>query len=602
MRGLLVRCLAAVACRQVAPFFMLELQGIAVSPGVAIGKVLILDREGYRITRSQINSADRHNEIERLRTAIAEASTRLDQHRRDSAERIGEQVGAIFSAHQQLLLDTTLHHEWTRLIDEECYSAEFAVSTVLTRYAHAFRHMGSDMMAERASDIRDVERTLLEALGGSPLQVTGGAGQSVLLSHDLTPSETASLDRSKIIGFCTEVGGPGGHTAIVARGLEIPAVVGLGSFLHRIEREALVIVDGFRGRVILQPDEPTLQLYRERMDVRAGRVQKLTEIRDLPAITKDGAQVTLMANIEFPNEVAASLARGAEGIGLYRTEFLYLGADVEPTEEQQYEAYREVVSKMQGLPVIMRTLDLGADKVGKFTLLEPENNPFLGLRSIRLSLRQPKLFRTQLRAMVRAAMLGKLKIMFPMITTLHELRTARMVLRQVIDDLAEEGLSPPQKIEVGMMVEVPAAVLMLEHFIQEVDFISIGTNDLIQYTMAVDRGNEYVADLYAGHDPAVLRLIRSAVNIARAADVEVSVCGEMSSNPVTALLLVGLGVRLLSAPPASLPQMKHALRQVRLSDCTQLAQRVFDFDTAREVDAYLKTRFAELLPEMTLGV
>jgi phosphotransferase system enzyme I (PtsI) len=581
---------------------MLELQGIAVSPGVAIGKVLILDREGYRITRSQINSADRQNEIERLRTAIADASSRLEQHRRDSTQWIDEKVGAIFSAHQQLLLDTTLHQEWTRLIDDDCYSAEFAVSTVLSRYAHAFRNMGSEVMAERASDIRDVERTLLEALGGSPLQVTGGAEQSVLLSHDLTPGETASLDRAKIIGFCTEVGGPGGHTAIVARGLEIPAVVGLGSFLHRIEREATVIVDGFRGRVILQPDEATLKVYRQHIEVRAGRVQKLTEIRDLPAVTKDGVKVSLMANIEFPNEVAACLARGAEGVGLYRTEFLYLGADTEPTEEQQFQAYHEVVSKMQGLPVIMRTLDLGADKVGKLTLLEPENNPFLGLRSIRLSLRQPKLFRTQLRAMVRAAMHGQLKIMFPMITTLHELRTARMVLRQVIDDLAEEGLSPPQQIEVGMMVEVPAAVLMLDHFIREVDFISIGTNDLIQYTMAVDRGNENVAELYAGHDPAVLRLIRTAVETARQADIEVSVCGEMSSNPVTSLLLVGLGVRFLSAPPASLPQMKQALRQVRLEDCEQMATRVFDFDTAREVDTYLKTRFAQLLPEMALGV
>ncbi len=581
---------------------MLELQGIAVSPGVAIGKVLILDREGYRITRSQIDSADRQNELARLRTAIAEASTRLEQHRRDSTENLGVHVGAIFSAHQQLLLDTTLHQEWMRLIDDECYSAEFAISTVLSRYAHAFRNMGSEVMAERAGDIRDVERTLLEALGGTPLQVTGGSGQSILLSHDLTPSETASLDRSKIIGFCTEVGGPGGHTAIVARGMEIPAVVGLGSFLHRIEGEATVIVDGFRGRVTLQPDDATLEDYRKRMAASAGRVKQLTQLRDLPAITLDGTRVQLMANIEFPDEVAACLARGAEGVGLYRTEFLYLGADAEPSEEQQVAAYREVISRMEGKPVIMRTLDLGADKVGKFTLLEPENNPFLGLRSIRLSLRQPKMFRTQLRAMVRAASVGKLKIMFPMITTLHELRTARMVLRQVIDDLAEDGLTPAHKVEVGMMVEVPAAVLMLERFVGEVDFISIGTNDLIQYTMAVDRGNEYVADLYAGHDPAVLRLIRTSIDVAQAAGVEVSVCGEMSSNPITALLLVGLGVRALSAPPASLPQMKQALRKVNLQDCTQLATRVFEFDTAREVDAYLKTRFAELLPEMALGV
>lgn len=581
---------------------MLELQGIAVSPGVAIGKVLILDREGYRITRSQIDSADRHNEIERLRTAIAEASTRLDQHRRESTEKISPLVGAIFSAHQQLLLDPTLLREWTRLIDDECYSAEFAVSTVLSRYAHAFRNMGSDAMAERAGDIRDVERTMLEALGGAPMQVTGGVGQSILLSHDLTPSETANLDREKIIGFCTEVGGPGGHTAIVARGMEIPAVVGLGSFLHRIERDAIVIIDGFRGRVILQPDEATLETDRQRIAARAGRVEKLTSIRDLPAVTSDGTRITLLANIEFPSEVRSSLHRGAEGIGLYRTEFLYMAGDGEPTEEQQTAAYREVIQQVKGLPVIMRTLDLGADKVGKFAKIDPENNPSLGLRSIRLSLRQPKIFRTQLRAMVRASVDGPLKIMFPMVTTLHELRTARMVLRQVIDDLVEEGLEMVHTIQVGMMVEVPAAVLMLESFVREVDFISIGTNDLIQYTLAVDRGNESVADLYAGHDPAVLRLIRTSIEVAQTAGVEVSVCGEMSSNPITAILLVGLGVRILSAPAVMLPQMKQALRQVSLEDCTQIAKRVFEFDTAREVDAYLKTRFTDLLPEMALGI
>ncbi len=581
---------------------MLELQGIAVSPGVAIGKVLILDREGYRITRSQIDSADCHNEIERLRTAIAEASTRLDQHRRDSTEKISPLVGAIFSAHQQLLLDATLLREWTRLIQDECYSAEFAVSTVLSRYAHAFRNMGSDALAERAGDIRDVERTLLEALGGAPMQVTDAVGQSILLSHDLTPSETANLDRDKIIGFCTEVGGPGGHTAIVARGMEIPAVVGLGSFLHRIERDATVIIDGFRGRVILQPDEATLEIDRRRIAARAGRVEKLTAIRDLPAVTRDGTRITLLANIEFPGEVGSSLARGAEGIGLYRTEFLYMAGDGEPSEDEQTEAYREVVQQVGGRPVIMRTLDLGADKVGKFAKIDPENNPSLGLRSIRLSLRQPKVFRTQLRAMVRASADGPLKIMFPMVTTLHEMRTARMVLRQVIEDLVEEGLQLVHPIKVGMMVEVPAAVLMLESFVREVDFISIGTNDLIQYTLAVDRGNESVADLYAGHDPAVLRLIRTSIEVAQRAGVEVSVCGEMSSNPITALLLVGLGVRVLSAPSVMLPQMKQALRQVSLEDCVQIARRVFDFDTAREVDAYLKTRFSDLLPEMALGV
>ncbi|MEC8555976.1 MAG: phosphoenolpyruvate--protein phosphotransferase [Planctomycetota bacterium] len=587
---------------------MLELQGIAVSPGVAIGKALILDREGYRITRTRIDSDDRENEKQRLLKAIEEASERLAEDARLaqapaglSSDAVSQDIGAIFSAHQQLLLDPMLRSEWLRDIDSHCVSAEFAVSAVLSRYAQAFRTMGSETMRERVKDIRDVECTLLEALGGAPKQVTGGDEHSIILSHDLTPRETAKLDPQRILGFCTEVGGPSSHTAIVARGLEIPAVVGAGHFLHRIDRNSDIIIDGYRGRVLVGPDEDTLRSYRARIEARDSRVKQLSEIRDLPAETQCGNRIKLLANIEFPHEVGACLARGAEGVGLYRTEFLYLGAEVEPSEDDQYQAYRQVVQNLGGKPVIMRTLDLGADKATSVSDADPENNPFLGLRSIRLSLRQPKMFRTQLSAMLRAAQLGPLKIMFPMISTLHELRTARLVLRQVVDDLKEEGHEISEVIEVGMMVEVPAAVMMLDHFLDEVDFISIGTNDLIQYTMAVDRGNENVADLYAGHDPAVLRLLRSAVNKANAAGREVSVCGEMSSTPITALTLVGLGVRALSAPPAALPQVKQAIRSVTIEQCEHLAERAFDFDTAREVDAFLQSRFAELVPEMSLG-
>lgn len=578
---------------------MLELQGIAVSPGVAIGRALILDREGYRITRTQIDPADRENEKQRLHDAIDGAVARLADHQSESSALIGKQVGDIFSAHQQFLRDPMLLNEWSRSIDAFNVSAEYAVSSVLSRYAQAFRQMGSASMAERANDIRDVERTLLESLGGSPLKTTTTSECSVILSHDLTPQETANLDRDSVLGFCTEVGGPSSHTAIVARGLEMPAVVGVGKFLHRIEGEVDIIVDGFSGRVIVRPDEETIAEYRERKRLRVNRQEKLTEIRDLPAETLDGHRVRLLANIEFHHEIDACLARGAEGVGLYRTEFLYLGSEVEPTEEQQFDNYKRVVEEFGQRPVIMRTLDLGADKAGVDA--EPENNPFLGLRSIRLSLRQPKMFRAQLSAMLRAANHGPLKIMFPMITTLHELRTARMVLRQVTVDLKEEGVAIPEKVEVGMMVEVPAAVMMLEHFIEEVDFISIGTNDLVQYTMAVDRGNETVADLYAAHDPAVLRLLKKAIDVAHATNTEVSVCGEMSSNPTTALFLVGLGVRALSAPPAALPQVKQAIRSVRLSDCEAMSSRSFDFTTAREVDAFLKSKFAELVPEMALG-
>ncbi|HBE70869.1 MAG TPA: phosphoenolpyruvate--protein phosphotransferase, partial [Planctomycetaceae bacterium] len=566
--------------------------------GVAIGKALILDREGYRITRSQIPKSDRDNEKSRLKSAIEDAKSRLDAQRQRSASNLGEQIGAIFSAHQGILQDPNLTAEWNRLIEDDCYSAEFAVSSVLNRYSQAFRNMGSTAMSERATDIRDVERTLLEALGGHPLDETSGDGQSILLSRDLTPSETANLDPDKVLGFCTEVGGPGGHTAIVARGMELPAVVGVGSFLHRIESNADIIIDGFTGCVILQPTEEVVDDYRRQQAASSSRAERLGGLRDLPAETQDGHKIELLANIEFPSEVQPCLSRGAEGVGLYRTEFLYLGKETEPTEEEQYEDYRSVVEALGERPVIMRTLDLGADKISSVVLTDAESNPFLGLRSIRLSLRQPKMFRRQLRAMLRAGVGGNLRIMFPLVTTLHELRTARLVLRQVIDDLEEEGLNLAERIEVGMMVEVPAAVMMLEHFVDEVDFISIGTNDLIQYTMAVDRGNEYVADLYTGHDPAVLRLIRRSVDIALEAGVGLSVCGEMSAQPSTALLLIGMGVTTLSAPPAALPAVKQAIRSTNYADCVQLAQRVGELLTAREIDLFINSWFAETLPEL----
>lgn len=582
---------------------MLELQGIAVSPGVAIGQVLILDQEGYRITRCQIGPADRKTESERLVQAIEAAASRLDLDRETSSRTLGHQIGNIFSAHQQILLDPSLQGEILHLINDEAYSAEYAVSTVFTRYAQAFRRMGSSIMAERALDIRDVERTLLEALGGHPTEDRLAKGENgVLACHDLTPGETARLDRERVMGFCTEIGGPGGHTAIVARGLEIPAVVGLGPFLYRLRGGSTIIVDGYRGRVILNPNDEVRQQYLERREDRQSRAAKLASNRDLPAITRDGTLVNLLANIEFPHEVQASLARGATGVGLYRTEFLYLGSANDPTEEEHYQAYSAVVRAMAGKPVVIRTLDLGADKMGHKPLVEQEHNPFLGLRSIRLSLRNPALFRTQLRAALRVASEGDLQVMFPMITTLHELRTARMVLRQVADDLCEEGIKVPSDLSVGMMVEVPAAVLMLEKFLPEVDFISIGTNDLTQYTLAVDRSNEYVADLYMAVDPAVLRLIKMSVDLAQLHGIDVSVCGEMSATPAHALMLVGFGVRTLSAPPAALPGVKHAIRAVTLEQCQAMAKRALEFETAREVDAFLMSHFATLVPELALGV
>ncbi|MDZ4850075.1 MAG: phosphoenolpyruvate--protein phosphotransferase [Pirellulaceae bacterium] len=580
---------------------MLELQGIAVSPGVAIGMALVFDREGYQISRSRVAKSEAATEWQRLQTAIETASARLQVSAEQTSAQLGSRLGGIFSAQKQMLLDGRLHDELRQCTLERNYSAEFAISEVLNSYAAAFRRAKSSFLAERASDIRDIERLVLEALSGAPtVTLRDLAEPAIIASHDLTPGETAGLDTAKVLGLCTETGGPGGHTSIVARGMEIPAVVGIGSFLHLVGSSESIIVDGHLGRVIINPDEGTREKYLARRQYRQSIARELTEIRHLPACTSDNVHIQLMANIEFPHETNACLERGADGVGLYRTEFLYLSSETEPSEEEHFQAYVQVAREMTGKPVVMRTLDLGADKMGMKPQDQQENNPFLGLRSIRLSLRNPALFRTQVRAMLRAAMEGDVRIMFPMITTLDELRNARFLLRSVAEDLKEEGFQIRSDIPIGMMVEVPAAVMMLDRFVQEVDFVSIGTNDLTQYTLAVDRGNEAVADLYQACDPAVLRLIQRTWEVASRANVPTSVCGEMSNQPALALLLVGMGIRILSVAPSAIPVLKKAIRSVTIGQCQAMAWRAMQLGTAREVDAFLQNQLAGLVPEMVL--
>jgi len=581
---------------------MLELHGIPVSPGVAIGPALVLNREGYRISYCQIAPDAVDEEIARLRRAVDALSHSLESNRLATSAIAGDSTGDIFAAQLQMLHDPRLHAELQRRIRQGKQSAAYAVSQVLHRYASDLRRLDNSLLAQRADDVVDIELQLLQQLGAVTRRpLTELTEPVILLTHNLTPSETANLDRRYVRGFCTEIGGPGGHMAIVAKGLELPAVVGIGDFLESVGGATRVIVDGDRGVLILDPDEETVQRYVEGRERRENLALRLAELRDLPAITTDGVSVSLSANIEFPHEVAACLERGAAGIGLYRTEFLYLSSDEEPSEEDHYKAYREVVEAMKGRPVVIRTLDLGADKMGSRPLTEPEPNPFLGLRSIRLSLKTPELFRPQLRAILRVAVHGDVRVMFPLITTLAELRQARMLVNIIAEDLAEANIPHRADLPVGMMVEVPAAVLMLDRFVKEVDFLSIGTNDLVQYTLAVDRSNECVADLYQSSDPAVLRLIKRCVEVAAEAAIPLGICGEMSTNPARSLLLVGMGVRSLSVPPNALPKLKKAIRSVSILQCEEIAARALTLDSARDIDLYLLERLSKLAPELIVA-
>jgi phosphotransferase system enzyme I (PtsI) len=576
-------------------------KGIGVSPGVVIGTAVVLDAEDMLIPKRQVEAALVPKEIERFERAVADSISDLTKLRDSLTFHAGDDVsgvGGIFDFHMGVLRDKSTVRQIVEEMKKNHSTAEYAVSTVMRRYANTFLAMSDRYLSERVKDIHDIERRLLRNLIGQKHEdLTHLQSDVVVIAHDLLPSQTAALDREHVKGFASDVGGRTSHTAIVARAMGIPAVVGLGNITAEVSGGDVVIIDGTRGVVIINPDEEQLVEHREARQKAIALGKTLAELVSLPAQTKDGHAISLQANIEFPEDVDDALSQGAEGIGLYRTEFLFLASETEPTEEDHFRSYSDALQRVAGRPLVIRTLDLGADKYTQGSAQSQERNPFLGDRSIRMCLHDIPMFKRQLRAIMRASVLGDVRIMFPMICTIMELRQARMVLNDVMEELEDEGIPFRREIPVGMMVEVPAAVIQADQFAKEVNFFSIGTNDLIQYTLAVDRTNEKVAGLFCPAHPAVLKLIRDTIRAGARNSISVSVCGEMAGDPMYTLLLLGLGLNTFSMNGPDIPEVKKIIRSTTMEDARQIARKVMAFDSERQVMHFLREETRKIIPE-----
>ncbi|MHC4710257.1 MAG: phosphoenolpyruvate--protein phosphotransferase, partial [Planctomycetota bacterium] len=533
----------------------------------------------------------------------------LEQDRDRTATDLGPEPAKIFEFHLSMLYDRTLIEHITERIERDRVTAEFAVAEEFRKLTARFRAMDSEVLREKTVDVLDLDRRVLNKLVGESGDRLGRLTEPVVLvAHELTPGRAASLNRATIIGVTTDAGGRTSHASIVAGALGIPVgalgipvVVGCQHVTEHVDDDDQVIIDGKNGLVIIRPDGETLEQYEA--DVRRmGTFQiELREATELESVTLDGVRISLMGNIEFPHEVEAVLAVHGDGVGLYRTEFLYLTSPHVPTEEDHFRSLQRAIELLKGRTLTVRTLDLGADKYAHDAAEDKERNPVLGLRSIRYCLQHLPLFKTQLRAILRASALGPVKVMFPLISTTMELRQARMILNDVMEECAEEDIEFDADIPVGIMVEVPSAALTATTLAREVAFFSIGTNDLIQYTLAVDRGNERVANLYTAAHPAVLQLIRTVVRAARRFNVETSLCGEIAGEVEYTMLLLGMGLRILSLVPSQIPHVKRVIRSVDIASCERLARKVGSFDSERQVLNFLREEVAKVLPEMAQG-
>lgn len=578
------------------------LKGIPASPGITMGKVYPLYDEEVQIPQKRIKERLVANEIARFKRALGKTRTEILAIHKRIAKEMGVEKARIFGAHLMVLEDEVLIGEVIAKLKKDKLAVEYIFWEVLRKYIRVLAKSADEYLRERVSDINDVGRRILKNLLGTEHRSLENLKKKVVVvAYDLSPSDTAMMHRGNVIAFATDIGGRTSHTAIMAKSLEIPAVVGLEAITSNVKEGSDIIVDGNRGIVIINPTNETIKKYqldRKRFD----RFEKhLVKLKNLPARTPDGKEIELAANIELPDDVPGVLAHGAKGIGLYRTEYFYMNRRDLPGEDEQYEAYKQAALKVSPHSVIIRTLDLGGDKFLSQFEVPHDMNPFLGWRAIRFCLARPDIFKAQLRAILRASRHGKLKFMYPMISGIEELRQANTILEEVRKELRKKSILFDKNIEVGAMIEVPSAALTSDVIAKEVDFFSIGTNDLIQYALAVDRVNEKVAYLYEPAHPAMLRLIKTIIDNGHREKIWVGMCGEMAGDVSLTLILLGLGLDEFSTPPIIVPEVKRIIRAVKYQEARKIAEKALTLSTGKEVRALAKAKLKKLVPDIATG-
>lgn len=563
-------------------------KGTGASAGIGIGNAVIVEEKELVIKRETINDPDQ--EIQRFKGALEESMKQTEALAADLEKRVGEKEAEILKGHIMLLSDPMLVGEIQNNIQNEKVNAEFAIETVCTMYADMFASMGDELMQQRATDMRDIKTRMQKVLlGVESVDIASLPEGTVIVAKDLTPSMTAGINPANVSGIVTELGGRTSHSAILARALEIPAVVALSGILDNVSNGDTLVLDGTEGTVLVNPEEPVLKEYQDKREAFLKEKKELEQYIGKPSVTKDGVKVEVVANIGKPEDVDKVLQYDGEGVGLFRTEFLFMDRDSMPTEEEQFEAYRKVAVAMDGKPVIIRTLDIGGDKEIPYMGLKKDENPFLGYRAVRFCLdRKDDVYRPQLRALLRASAYGNIKIMIPLVTCIEEYRQVKALVHEIMAELDKEGIAYNKNIDLGIMVETAAASLIADIFAKEVDFFSIGTNDLTQYTMSVDRGNDKVSYLYSTFNPAVLRSIKRIITCAREAGIMVGMCGEAASDPMMIPLLLAFGLNEFSMSPSAILRARKMITQYSTKELQEVADKAMSFATTAEVENYMR--------------